>query len=202
MATDQIARQRPPTVAPGDSAFTPARRRLSYQICRVVAIMEVLHLQADGICLVTIHEAVNALLPKAVCARTIRRDLDALVIMGFADAGAVTRGHRRLRLYRLASPVLLRHRLMVLGRDKERLSTNRSGRPVPPQREAVNRGSDDGSSVERGGRAGNESGKRVDATGRGAGRDGGRQGSEGNRGSRPGPERVPTEPGGDCRCLS
>lgn len=57
------------------------KRRLSAQICRVLAIVECL--QSAPSSLAEIVEYVNQVIPKPASARTIRSDVDAMIAMGY-----------------------------------------------------------------------------------------------------------------------
>ena len=59
------------------------RKRLSAQICRVLAIVELL--QSSPSTMTEIAEYVNQVVPNPVTNRTIRRDVEALIAMGYCS---------------------------------------------------------------------------------------------------------------------
>jgi predicted DNA-binding transcriptional regulator YafY len=59
------------------------RKRLSAQICRVLAIVELLRSATSTIS--EIAEYVNQVVPEPVASRTIRRDVEALIAMGYCS---------------------------------------------------------------------------------------------------------------------
>ena len=59
------------------------RKRLSAQICRVLAIVELL--RSSDSTMAEIAEYVNQVVPKPVASRTIRRDVEALITMGYCS---------------------------------------------------------------------------------------------------------------------
>jgi hypothetical protein len=84
--------------------------RLSLQICRVVAELEVLHRLGEATA-TDIYIAIRDCVPKRPCRRTVFRDIEALRKMGFIEVEATTvwvnQTLFRLNRYRLATPVML-----------------------------------------------------------------------------------------------
>jgi Fe2+ or Zn2+ uptake regulation protein len=65
------------------------KRRLSVQICRVLAIFDIVARKRDATA-VEVLDDINARLPHPVCKRTIYRDLESLVEMKFLTKSAAS----------------------------------------------------------------------------------------------------------------
>lgn len=99
-------------------------KRISKQLCRVAAIFEVL-MELDEASVAVLHEIVVDVLPERVCERTIRRDLDALLAVGFVGCRDVKLARKNLpykfaRIWHLSSPAVLRDRIGAHKRAIER----------------------------------------------------------------------------------
>jgi predicted transcriptional regulator len=94
-------------------------RRISKQLCRAAAIMEVLH-RHDEPTVKSIADIVSPLFPFPVCERTIRRDLEALLAIGFVERKTMTRRYASdYYVWSLATPVMLLEGLKIADRRRE-----------------------------------------------------------------------------------
>lgn len=100
-------------MSPSNSDVARPRKRLSLQICRVVCIMQTLY-QLKEASLHDVHSIVSKALPKPVCKRTIRRDLEALEVMGFVTTYPGEKQARKICppiIYALKEPALINNRV-------------------------------------------------------------------------------------------
>lgn len=96
------------------------KKRLSLQVCRVMAIFEVLH-RLGGATAKEVFDSVSSVLPKSVCRRTISRDLQAMLAMGFLEMETVsTTSTFSAKRYFLATPVTLREKIGLVEAERKR----------------------------------------------------------------------------------
>jgi hypothetical protein len=89
-------------------------RKLSVQLCRVAAAMQVLY-KAGEASVDEIYLALVPVLPEPACRRTLRRDLESLVRIGICSKSSVVNFKRgRICVYALAEPSVLNARLSVV----------------------------------------------------------------------------------------
>ena len=99
------------------------KKRLSLQICRAMAIFEVLH-RLRGATSEEVFASVSSVLPKAVFRRTISRDLQAMVAMGFVEVETIRAMRKNTKLlptnrYHLATPVTLREKIGLVEAERK-----------------------------------------------------------------------------------
>ena len=98
------------------------KKRLSLQVCRVMAIFEVLH-RLRGATSEEVFASVSSVLPKAVCRRTISRDLQAMIAMGFVEVETIRAMRKNTKLlptnrYHLSTPVTLREKIGLVESER------------------------------------------------------------------------------------
>lgn len=99
-------------------------KRISVQLCRVAAAMQVLHDRGEA-SISDVYLSIAELMPTKPCRRTVQRDLEALAAVGIVQARQVKtwlrdadgRTLRQLAfVYSMASPEALKERLKMVAK--------------------------------------------------------------------------------------
>ena len=94
------------------------QKRLSAQICRVLAIVELL--RSSSSTMNEIAEYVNQVVPKPVASRTIRRDFEALIAMGYCSVDESDTNANRYSIHWPVREVAVVEKVMIPKRQLQK----------------------------------------------------------------------------------